>query len=1330
MRSRLLPHRAYRAVANLVGVGRATGVASRLLSTEIKGVTAQERLSRRPFGSPRACWLIVSVLCELVFLLAGGMAPSVAGAASFGSEGEGAGQFQGPYGVALDRATGYVYVPDRRNYRVDEFDGSGSFLAAWGWSVDEANPVNELQTCTTYCRGGSYGYGAGQASDEGFQGVAVDNDSLSSSYQDVYVVDWDNYRVQKFDASGKFLLMFGGGVNETSGGDVCAAGEKCIRGKEGTADGQFEWAYEPDGTIAVGPEGRVYVGDRARIEVFEPSGVWRENISLAGLSATGKVTAIAVNSAGDMFVKDREVPGVREFEPDGTEMSTQFDAGSESVGAVTLDASSDVFVADSNGGFHVLEYDSAGDELESFGAKTAAGADGMAFSDALGELYVSNLGEDDVWILTPRPGPSVELGSESATPGQRGTATLEASVNPEGNQTTYHFEYVTEAQFHASGYASASNTSSVSAGSTFDNQPVSAHLTGLVPGGTYHYRVVATNSKGTATGPDQMFTTVPPALVEGPWVVDVAGTSATLAAKIDSLGANTEYRLEYGTSTSYGQTVSGNVGEGTSYVLVSSHRQELMPATTYHYRIVTHNEVGTVEGADHTFTTQAAGGELTMLDGRAWELVSPPEKGGALIQPLFGSEIQAATDGSGIAYNANTPLGEGQKAYLYSAQILSRRGPSGWTSEDINMQQVSPEFGFNEDGNEYRLFSSDLSSALIQSQLDTMPQSPEATESSDYLRNDLNGSYVPLVRTGNIPPGTKFGLMPEQGGGELNSGEQVSVIAGTPDLSHVILRSPLALTGEAINEVGVKNNEGRSLYEWSGGQLQLVNILPNGEPTVGGSLGSEEGVEEGGMLTHAISSDGRWIVWHMGHAANGTAALYVRDMPEKRTVRVGRDHALFQFMSSDGSNVFFLEGGELYEFDTGTDTQTDITADHGAGESNAGVQDAVLGASEDGSYVYFVSRGILANANGAVGGGDNLYVAHDNGGEWSTSYVTTLSNEDEHSWSSQSLSAELELKGVSSRVSPNGHYITFMSDRSLTGYDNVDAVSGEPDEEVYLYDALTSRLVCASCDPTGARPVGLFIRTEAPEPLVASQTEWPGRWLAGSVPGWRQVFFRELYQPRYLSDSGRLFFESPDGLVPQATNGLENVYEYEPSGVGGVGGCTEESPTFGERSGGCVNLISSGTSSSESEFMDASENGDDAFFITTSKLSAADYDDAYDVYDAHVCSVEVPCVIAPVSSPACTSGDSCKAAPTPQPEVFGPAPSATFSGVGNVIPSTSVMVKSKSLTNARRLARALSVCHTKRNKVKRAACERQSRKRYPAKKARKATVNASKKDDR
>ena len=297
-------------------------------------------------------------------------------------------------------------------------------------------------------------------------------------------------RVQKFDSSGKFLLMFGGHVNETTGGNVCVLGEACTLGAEGTADGEFEWAAGSN-NIAVGPGGDVYVGDKARVQVFEPSGAWKESVSLAGLPSTAKVTGLAIDAMGDMFVVDEGVAGVRELEPDGVEKATQFDAGSTVVEAIALDDAGDLFVADSTGGFHVLKYDPVGKELASFGSNAVTGTKGIVFSDALNELYVS-AGESVSILASPPSGPWVEPESESGTPGFRGAATFEAIVNPEGSSTSYHFEYVDDAQFKASGFASASSTAVTSIGSSFEDQHAEASLPvkTLIPGMTYHWRVV------------------------------------------------------------------------------------------------------------------------------------------------------------------------------------------------------------------------------------------------------------------------------------------------------------------------------------------------------------------------------------------------------------------------------------------------------------------------------------------------------------------------------------------------------------------------------------------------------------------------------------------------------------------------------------------------------------------------------------------------------------------------------------------------------------------------------------------------------------------------
>jgi hypothetical protein len=303
---------------------------------------------------------------------------------------------------------------------------------------------------------------------------------------------------------------------------------------------------------------------------------------------------------------------------------------------------------------------------------------------------------------------------------------------------------------------------------------------------------------------------------------------------------------------------------------------------------------------------------------------------------------------------------------------------------------------------------------------------------------------------------------------------------------------------------------------------------------------------------------------------------------------------------------------------------------------------------------------------------------------------------------------------VYARVSPNGRWLAFLSAAELTGYDTHDAVSGQPDVEVYLYDAASGALVCASCNPTGARPVGG--KREGGSSLE-------GLWVAASVPSWtappRDFGSLAAHQPRYLSDSGRLFFNSTDALVAQDVDGVGDVYEYEPAGVGG---CASSSATFAPSAGGCVNLVSAGVSPVASEFLDASETGGDVFFRTQSRLAPQDYDTSFDVYDAHECTAGTPCLPRVTQPPPCQTEVSCKAAPTPQPTLYGAPASATFSGTGNLAPATPT-AKPKVLTRAQQFAKALKACRRKHDKHKRATCERQTRKRYgpPKSKAKKAS---------
>ncbi len=341
----------------------------------------------------------------------------------------------------------------------------------------------------------------------------------------------------------------------------------------------------------------------------------------------------------------------------------------------------------------------------------------------------------------------------------------------------------------------------------------------------------------------------------------------------------------------------------------------------------------------------------------------------------------------------------------------------------------------------------------------------------------------------------------------------------------------------------------------------------------------------------------------------------------------------------------------------------------------------------------------------------NLYVRH----EGVTRFVATLAAHDHSDWS--------DVPDAPVRMSPNGQWLAFMSSANLAGYDPRDAVSRVADQEVYLYDAAANHLSCASCNPSGASPVGFL----GPEGFVGEKEG-----IASLVPGWTQFEASSArYQSRFVGDNGRVFFDSKDALVPNDVNGAQDVYEYEPeSSPVGQHPCSravasgslvykpargyEVESRSGEEPAGCVGLISAGTSPDESTFLDASESGGDVFFLTTSKLSSADFDNAPDVYDAHECTAASACPPpSAVATRPCDTEASCKAGASPQPLIFGTPASGTFSGPGNVSPPPAG-AKPKQ-TRAQKLAAALRLCRRKHSRPKRARCERQARAKYGAK---------------
>ena len=189
-------------------------------------------------------------------------------------------------------------------------------------------------------------------------------------------------------------------------------------------------------------------------------------------------------------------------------------------------------------------------------------------------------------------GPTTAIGST--------TATVTGSVDPEGQSTTWYVEYGTSISY-------GSKTSSASAGSGASSQAVSAGLSGLKTGTTYHYRVVATSGSGTSHGGDAVFTTLVPPDVSTGAATGITASSATLTGSIDPNGRATTYFFEYGSSTSYGtKTPTRGAGSATTGQSETAAISGLQAGHTYHFRIVATSDAGTSTGKDAAFTTSSA----------------------------------------------------------------------------------------------------------------------------------------------------------------------------------------------------------------------------------------------------------------------------------------------------------------------------------------------------------------------------------------------------------------------------------------------------------------------------------------------------------------------------------------------------------------------------------------------------------------------------------------------------------------------------------------------------------------------------------------------------
>jgi hypothetical protein len=743
----------------------------------------------------------------------------------------------------------------------------------------------------------------------------------------------------------------------------------------------------------------------------------------------------------------------------------------------------------------------------------------------------------------------------------------------------------------------------------------------------------------------------------------VTTKAAVLEADVDPEGEATTFHFEYGPADCAANPCASvpipdwNVGSGSAPVRVKQEIEGLAPGTTYHLRAVATSGSGSTAGPDRTFTTyeppvlettcpnQAfrVGPGALLPNCRAYEMVSPIDKNGGDIkaQPN-GSGVrnevnQASIAGDKLTYSSAQAFGDAAGSY-YSNQYLATRTQDGWFTHGISPPRTSSIFGetqvFPGLENPFDVFTPDLSHAVLFD--DAEPTlTPDAVPGSinAYLRDNASATYEAISREKATAWPLSNGAQEWRLLGAAWPGE--ARFEGISDDANVaVLTTAAAISPEATTGLF-------HVYGYENGILELYSVMPDGsENPTNAIVGSR--AQEG-----AVSADGSVVYWTLRSGEGGpitfSAGRIFARVDGEITVPVsdsvpGGAAATWLDASEDGSTAFFktgdLEPSNLYEFDLATETNTLI----------AGQVLETYGASSDASYLYFVSLEDLAS--GAAAGQRNLYFHH----EGTFTHIATLPAEDVP-YTEQ---GGRRLYEGDSRVTPDGSVLAFSSYGAHTGYDNTDAASGEPDLELFVYQRDFDRLVCASCSPSGARPVGRPLSRpysregEGPVVKVDGKFEWAAAWIP---PADESSSYALPRAPRILSDDGnQLYFNAHDALLPQDTNGQQDVYQWEAQGSGTC-----------EKPGGCLSLLSTGQSPVDSEFVDASPDGRDVFIRTKTSLLPQD-PGLRDIYNARS-GGGFPI---PPEPPAPCVGDSCQGTAVPPTD---PTPaSASFRGEGDPAP--------------------------------------------------------------
>ena len=923
-----------------------------------------------PAPTRRAAFVAVSLLTTALLLLVAPPAFALGTqtfSSTFNGSGEAPSPLQGPVGAAVDNSGGAnnsdLYVADREDNVVDRFNVSGHYLSQ----------ITGSETA--------------HHSFSGPYGLAVDQ-----SNGNLYVVDQGNNVVDEFKPSGEF-------VQEFTGAEV-----------PGGFSGNMTGA-------AVDPTtGELYVGDYsyAVIDVFNASGRY-----LRQFHTNGNPQLIALDPNGNLFVANGSETVV--YTAATGAINTAYGSGSgvlESGGAlgISVDTSTeDIYVAAVS---QIEQYSKEGELLATFGSGDVSAIYGIAVGEANQNVYTADRSNNDVEDFTPIIIPDVSTSAESNL--MRTSVTLNGEVDPAGggNVTGCYFEYGLEKGNYNIGSLPCLGPTDAEIGTPTDpiESPIKVHtdLSGLTPGTTYHYRLLATDAQGTREGSDQVFST-PPAVpdLETDPATEVTGSSATLnGSYTGEAGVETHYYFEWGESASYGQTSSmqSDSSAGTQGVHVSIN--ELRSIALYHYRIVASNKYGTDYGMDQTFETTGAPRIIsfssTNVTATTAELIAKIDTDG--LNTKYHFEYGTTT-----AYGHSAPNPEGvissseaektvslsltnlQAGATYHFRVLAQNEDGAVTSEDQSFSFYPPscpnEHIRQQTGTAYlpdcRAY--ELVSPSNEGNLTPFPSvAPASEQATDPSRLAYTGAF-------GIIPGLGE---PSNGVGDMYVATRteegwVTKFVGLPSTQAFLSGGPPEdasneIYGPGLWEMGVVGNPSLSkIVNWSDG-------FPSGEysgtcPCIGGSnapyvwestsgdllgrfptnLAAVPGGEEFSGQPY-VSRDLSHFVFtsNLVFAEGGIPGDTFDNNTVTRSTKVaslsadGEDkQGSTVKISSEGSHILMSANGELYLRINDVAT-VELTPGHAVN---------FVGMTADGSEVYFTSEEHLTSED-PEHGGNSLYM--------------------------------------------------------------------------------------------------------------------------------------------------------------------------------------------------------------------------------------------------------------------------------------------------------------------------------------------------------------------